>query len=173
MVDNPFSKYKNKLFIDWGRAAVRWYQQATNEKIITRILNTDNHIFPGYEQVILSYSELENIINNSAEYMNWHTALTSINAIYAITDCSNGKIYIGSSYNKAGILGRWTDYIQTKHGGNKGLIDRLETNSKAYIHFQYTILKVLPRDITAIEAVEIEQLYKRKFKTIEFGYNNN
>nr|WP_255406632.1 GIY-YIG nuclease family protein [Sporosarcina sp. P18a] len=90
-----------------------------------------------------------------------------------MTDCSSGKNYIGSSYNKNGLLGRWAEYAATIHGGNEVFKQLLVQDSSVHLHFQYTILKVLPKDITAIEAVEVENLFKRKLQTIQFGYNHN
>ncbi|RHW37451.1 GIY-YIG nuclease family protein [Lysinibacillus yapensis] len=173
-IDNdPLITYENKLYIEWGKAAVKWSQKGTNEKIITQLVNTSKFVFPGYENVLLTYNELKEIINNRQIYNDWHIALSSINAIYAITDLSNGKIYIGSSYSKNGLLGRWTEYASTLHGGNEAFKQLHALNSTAHIHFQYSILKVLPKDITAIEAVEVENNFKRKLQTISFGYNHN
>ncbi len=171
--NDPLMTYENKLFIEWGRAAVKWNQKGTNEKSITQLLNTSQFVFPGFENVILSYKELKQIIDAPKSYADWHIALKSINGIYAITDCSNGKIYIGSSYNKNGLLSRWSDYATTIHGGNKAFKELTTKNSNAHLNFQYMILKVLPKDITALEAVEIENVYKRKLQTIPFGYNDN
>ncbi|MFJ7971732.1 GIY-YIG nuclease family protein [Psychrobacillus sp. NPDC096389] len=171
--EDPLNQYENKLFIEWGKAAVKWYQKGTNEKIITQLVNTNQFVFPGYENVLLTYNELKQIIEDRSTYADWHIALSSINAVYAITDCSNGKNYIGSSYNKNGLLGRWSEYAATIDGGNEVFKQLLVQDSGAYLHFQYTILKVLPKDITAIEAVEIENLFKRKLQTIQFGYNHN
>lgn len=171
--DDPLIQYENKLFIEWGKAAVKWYQRGTNEKVITRLVNTNQFVFPGYENVVLTYDELKQIIDNRSTYADWYIALSSINAIYLITDCANGKSYIGSSYNKNGLLGRWSEYVATIHGGNEAFKQLLERNPTAHLHFQYTILKVLPKDITALEAVEVENLFKRKLQTIQFGYNHN
>ncbi|KMY54133.1 hypothetical protein AC623_09470 [Bacillus sp. FJAT-27231] len=173
-IDNdPLHTYENKLFIEWGKAAVKWYQKGTNEKVITQLVNTSQFVFPGYENVLLTYNELKRIVDDRQSYADWHIALSSINAIYIITDRSNGKMYIGSSYNKNGLLGRWSEYAATIHGGNEAFKQLHEQNPAAHLHFQYAILKVLPRDITALEAVEFENLFKRKLQTILFGYNYN
>ncbi|TQR36024.1 GIY-YIG nuclease family protein [Lysinibacillus sphaericus] len=171
--NDPLRTYESKLFIEWGKAAVKWYQKGTNEKIITQLVNTSQFVFPGYENVLLTFNELKQIIDDPQTYADWHIALSSINAIYAITDCSNGKIYIGSSYNKNGLLGRWSDYATTIHGGNEAFKQLLAKNTTANLQFQYTVLKVLPKDITALEAIEIESSFKRKLQTIPFGYNRN
>ncbi|BCN32080.1 GIY-YIG nuclease family protein [Anaeromicropila herbilytica] len=43
----------------------------------------------------------------------------------------------------------------------------------AYKHFQFTILRVLPKIISPEEAINIENLYKDKFATRIFGMNKN
>ncbi|MEK5214599.1 GIY-YIG nuclease family protein [Psychrobacillus sp. FSL H8-0487] len=171
--NDSLSTYENKLYIEWGKATVKWTQKGTNEKIITQLVNTGQFVFPGYENVLLTHNELKQIMDNRQTYGDWHIALSSINAIYAITDLSNGKIYIGSSYNKNGLLGRWSEYATSIHGGNEAFKRLNAQNSTAHLYFQYSILKVLPKDITALEAVEVENVFKRKLQTISFGYNHN
>ncbi|OSY02087.1 hypothetical protein BTJ45_01150 [Bacillus mycoides] len=171
--NDPLTPYENKLFIEWGGATVKWDQKAINEKKIIGLMNSNKSDFPGFENVVLMYNELKDVVIDSDTYEAWHKALSSINAIYAITDCSNGKIYIGSSYNKGGLLSRWEDYAITIHGGNKALKRLHKQDSKAHLKFQYSILKVLPRDIAQPEAVEIENKFKAKLQTIKYGYNEN
>lgn len=170
--NDPLCKYENKLFIDWGKG-MRYWQKATNEKPITQLADTNQYNFPGFENVSLMYNELKEMVTNGDTYKDWHIALSSINAIYAVTDCSNGKLYIGSSYNKNGLLGRWKEYVHTIHGGNNKLIRTHKQDAKAHLQFQYSILKVLPKDITPLEAVQVEKRYKEKLQTIKYGYNEN
>ncbi|WP_460268857.1 GIY-YIG nuclease family protein [Bacillus luti] len=173
-IDNDqLTQYENKLFIEWGEAAIKWAQIVINEKPITQLANTHQFNFPGFENVAMKYEELKEMCDGSDTYADWHKALSSINAIYAITDCSNGKLYIGSSYNKGGLLGRWKDYADTVHGGNNALKSLYNQNNDAHLQFQYSILKVLPKDVTPLEAVEIEKKYKQKLQTIKYGYNEN
>ncbi|AJG56695.1 GIY-YIG nuclease family protein [Bacillus cereus] len=173
MNNDPLSEYENKLFIDWGKG-MRYWQKATNEKPITQLSDTTQYKFPGFENVSLTYNKLkEMVINGDDTYKDWHIALSSINAIYAIADCSNGKLYVGSSYNKNGLLGRWKEYVHTIHGGNNKLIRKHNQDAKAHLQFQFSILKVLPKDVTQLEAVEVEKRYKEKLQTIKYGYNEN
>lgn len=173
IVDDPLLSYENKLFIEWGKGAINWKQKATNEKVVTKLINTNELAFPGFEKVLLTYGELKEIIDDRQTYTHWHNALNSINAIYVITDCSSGKHYVGSSYNKQGLLGRWTEYVTTLHGKNKGLIELLKQKPLAHLQFQFSILKLLPKDVTETEAIDIEKEYKRKLQTVKFGYNQN
>jgi hypothetical protein len=169
----------DRLIIDWGRAPIVWCQKATHAKEI--IMIGHNEIiklapdFKSFEETILSFDELEEIINNPLIYSDWHSVLKSINAIYMIFDTKSGKKYIGSSYGADGLFGRWTDYVKTFTGGNVGLNDLLLEKPNAYKNFEYSIIKVLPKTITAHEAIIDEKLYKKKFHThiTEFGLNKN
>ena len=81
---------------------------------------------------------------------------------------------MGSTYNTKGIWGRWEEYANTGHGLDKDL-EELINNDATYAqkYFQWCILETLPLKILQEHAIDRESLYKRKFGTREFGYNNN
>ena len=99
--------------------------------------------------------------------------MSSIYAIYLITDRSNGKLYVGSAYGKDGLLGRWSHYVTTKHGGNKGIQEVICQYPERYKDFQFSILQILPKSTNPEKVIELEQLYKKKFLSITFGMNEN
>ena len=55
-------------------------------------------------------------------YKKWIEALSNVNGIYLLCDTKRNKQYIGSTYNNMGIMGRWTEYYKTHHGGDEGII---------------------------------------------------
>ena len=121
---------------------------------------------------LLDYSQLHVIFKtNNAE---WKAKLESCNCIYLILDKNNGKQYVGSTYNRQGIWGRWSKYAETGHGNDKDLIPLLlKDPNYAKKNFQWCILETLPLSILGEQAIDRESLYKRKFGTRDFGYNNN
>ena len=163
-----------RLTVDWVNA-VSWAQWAKNDKRIISIAPEEQLIFPGYEDVILSYTDLFEVIYGGEKYQKWRDALSNVNGIYLICDVGRNKQYIGSTYNQEGILGRWKNYIDTYHGGDKELIAHLSKYPNAYKNFQFTILRILPKSVTDKEATMIESLYKRKLNTrnTEYGMNLN
>lgn len=163
----------DRLIIDWGKSALSWHQKATNEKPVLAIQSNPRFVFSGYENVVLKYSELRDIVNNFTLYENWHTALSSIYAIYLIVDTVTGKPYVGSAYGSGGLLERWKCYVDSKHGHNKDIIDLMCQDPDRYHHFQFSILQILPKNITADEVISIEGLYKKKLLSIKFGMNEN
>lgn len=175
-----FEPLTHRIVIDWGKATVSYCQDYyTNPKAVIRIDEGFEDAdgvprFLSYADTILSFGQLKAVINSPADNP-WHTALKSAHCIYLITDLSNGKHYIGSTYGNRGIFGRWETYVKTNgHGDNKQL-ENLLNNDPQYAerHFQWSILEVLPLNITEYQAIDRENIYKMKLKTKEFGYNEN
>ena len=163
----------DRLIIDWGKGTIQWAQWAKNDKPVLAIHNLPRFEFKGYEHVVLSYEDLKTIIKDPSLYSNWHVALSSVYAIYLITDQNTGKQYVGSAYGSGGLLERWRCYVDTKHGGNKGLKEAINANPSQYTSFQFSILQILPKSITCDEVIAYEQLHKRKLLSIPFGMNFN
>lgn len=165
---------KDRLIIDWGKGTVNWYQTAANEKEVLSIHAAPQYVFAGYENVVLSYHDLKKIIDDPQVYSEWHVALSSVYAIYLITDTSNGKQYIGSAYKRTGgLLDRWAQYISTGHGDNKKMAEILSRSPQQKENFQFSILQILPKTLSNEEVINIESLFKRKLQTIPFGMNAN
>ena len=170
-----FELLKERVIIDW-RNPVSWLQNYINEMPVVRIdrgLKEDNiPVFSHFEDVLLDYNQLFRIFETNN--IEWKSKLESCNCIYLILDKSNGKQYVGSTYNKQGIWGRWAQYAATGHGGDKDLKPLLEADPNyAKKNFQWCILETLPLKILEEHAIDRESLYKRKFGTRDFGYNNN
>lgn len=176
-----FEGLKDKVVIDWGKGTLSWMQKWQSTKNVRRIdqVNTGDDIpyFIRYEDVILSFSQLQKVVEDKE----WKSKLESLNCVYMILDKETGKQYVGVTYKdmkpgiKNGILGRWTEYAKTGHGNNKLLVALLEDKGISYAeqNFQWTILETLPLNVTPKVAIDRESLYKKKFGTREHGYNEN
>lgn len=172
---NVMSDMDRKLVIEWGQATRSWYQWATNDKEVLSISNRDEIEFPGYEELILTYADLGHIVEGENRYRKWIDALKNVNGIYLICDTTRNKQYIGSTYNDDGVLGRWTDYYKTHHGGDVDIKAHLKNYPDAFWDFQFTILRILPKNVTDKEAINIESTYKNKLCTrnSDYGLNRN
>ncbi len=168
-----FAEYKSKLVVDWGSGTRSWYQYGNREKPILAIYPQNVKSFCGFENLVLSFAELKAIVDDKILYHDYHVALKSVFGIYAITNKNNGKIYIGSSYGGDGLLGRWKEYVYSHHGGNKKLKEVLAIKSTEFESFQFSILQVLSKSLSADEVIAIETSYKNKLLTVEFGLNAN
>lgn len=166
-------EYEGRLIIDWGKSARMWHQKGTTEKPVVAIQADEKKVFSGFENLILTYDELKEIVENPTVYEAWHTALSSVNAIYLIVDRETGKQYVGSAYGKDGLLGRWACYVDSLHGNNKLMKELICAYPERYHDFQFSILQILPKTVTDDEVIRTESLYKKKLLTIPFGMNDN
>lgn len=170
--DRRFEQYENRLVIDWGKSARTWYQKGTNEKEIIGIQSSK--AFTNYDDIILDFCDLEDYVSDPMLHREWYDALSAVYAVYLIVDKKSGKQYVGSAYNeKEGLWGRWACYVKTKHGGNTKMEDLLAKDPERYKHFQFSILQILPKSIKAERVVQIENRFKKKLLSQEFGLNGN
>lgn len=167
-----FEDLKEHVIIDWGQPAIQYLQKITTEKEVVEISPGFDHLFPGYSNVVLKFGELKNIIEKS--YPEWKKKLSAVNCIYALLDNKTGKIYVGSTYNRDGIWGRWLRYVQTNgHGDNVCLIKLIEQDEKYANNFTFSILQILPINVSPDQAIKEETLFKKKLGAIQFGLNKN
>jgi hypothetical protein len=169
-----FDDLSQRLIIDWGKAAISWHQWAENDKQVIEIL-PKGHLkeFPGFLDFILDFNDLKIMINNPEPNKLWHQMLESVNAIYLITDQITGQQYVGSAYGAGGLLGRWKNYANTGHGGNKLLVELLSNDAEYARNFTFTVLRTLPKTLTDQEVIAKEKLYKDKLGSRVFGLNSN
>lgn len=168
-----FDDLKERVIIKWGNP-ISWHQWIENKMEVIEI-HPGLHYkqFTDYSEVLLTFDELKDIVTK--QYSDWKKMLSAVKGIYLITDTKNGKQYVGSAYREEdGIWGRWSVYANTKgHGGNKTLRELVEKDPAYGSNFQFSILALLSKTVTPDEAIKKECLYKKKLRTIEFGYNNN
>ena len=147
-----------------------------DELVVSEILPTvfTGFDFPGYDNVCLSYSELETIVNG--QYNSYRNALANQKAVYLQTDKATGKLYVGSATaNKGMLLARWSTYVKNGHGGNVDLMDLVNLKGFAYIkeNFQYTIIENFNSKVDDHYVLERERYWKKVFQSVTHGYNHN
>ncbi|MCK8058402.1 MULTISPECIES: GIY-YIG nuclease family protein [unclassified Fusibacter] len=158
-------KYKNKSQ-NMIRNAASVIQDCSVYEILPEYFNDD--FFPGYENINLTWYELKNIIDKK----DWKAALENQKGVYLITDTSNNKRYVGSAYGEHMILGRWKDYVQTLHGGNK----KLKELDQEYIkhNFRYSLLEIYKSTTEDKIIINREHYWMNVLlsRNDDFGYNN-
>lgn len=168
-----YEDLKERVIIRWENA-ISWHQWIKNEMEVLEICPGLHYKrFTDYFDLILDFDELKEIIIN--QYTDWKKVLSAIKGVYLISDVKTGKLYIGSAYGDDGIWGRWREYVSTNgHAGNKSLKELIDEDWEyACKYFQFSILMLLPKTITSNEAIQKEQLFKRKLGTNSFGLNCN
>lgn len=171
-----FGDLTNRVMIEWGKAALTWHQffDEENDKEVVEIL-PEGYVkdFPGFDNIILSFKDLEQIIKKPDANKEWKRMLSSVAGVYLIFDRESGNQYIGSASGKEGVWGRWADYIADGTGGNKKLQDLVNGNENYKYNFQYSLLKTMSISSLQKEVVGFKQIYKNKLGSKAFGLNLN
>lgn len=130
--------------------------------------------FPGFEEIDLSFEELEALIQN--DRLDWKTALESVKGIYLLTDTETNKRYVGSAYGDDGIWSRWRCYIETGHGRNIGIHQLINGADINYCRsfFRFALLEHRPFNTPDDKIQSREAYWKRILLTRgEMGLNYN
>ena len=130
--------------------------------------------FPGYENIDLSFGELEAIVMNTRP--DWRAALTSVKGIYLISDTTTGKRYVGSAYGDQGVWSRWCEYAATGHGNNVELRKLVRDPTLEYCRkaFRFALLEHRPMTTSDTDVTARESFWKNILLTRgELGMNRN
>ena len=176
----PITEYQNlygRLVVEYKNTTQQLKRNAENVlndiKVVELLKKPYNGVeFEGYNNINLTFQELEIIIKNNVD--EWKRKLENVTGIYMLFDRSTGKKYIGSAYGESGIWKRWSDYIYSKNGGNKEML-QLDNN---YIrdNFTFTLLEwyAIGTDFEFI--ISRENYWKKVMlsrKIDSYGYNDN
>lgn len=161
---NTYSRYVFRL--------EKYLDKIVVKEILPCIYNGE--IFEGYDRVHIPYHRLENILNGKI-CPTYYEALKNIIGVYCLTDTYTGKLYIGSATGTDGVAQRWGNYLESKHGGNKKLIELYEEKGPEYFkkYFTYTIIEYFGLSYDSSKIIEREQYWKNCLDTIKHGYNDN
>ena len=168
-----FDDLKERVVIDWGKSTRAWHQWLTDKEVMEVLPEGYARQFPGYLDFLLPFDELSRLCQYPEANREWHTNLQAVAGVYLIVDTLNGFQYVGSAYGSKGIMGRWSEYARTGHGGNKRLMELASSDSDAPKRFQFSVLRTLSKSLTSKEVIEYENFYKQKLGTRAFGLNEN
>ena len=177
-----YEKYRDL----YGRVIVSYHNTSQNlfrnarsimdELIVKEIIPSvyTGFDFPGYQNVHLTFSQLETIINGY--YPGYKNALERQKAIYVQTDRATGKLYVGSATSEYGmLLVRWSSYVANGHGGNEALKELVKEKGFEYIkkNFTYAIIENFNEGTPDDYVFDRENYWKEVLDTRKHGYNRN
>jgi hypothetical protein len=168
-----FEDLERRVVISWGESTRAWHQWLKPKEIVEVLPHGYVAEFPGYDDVLVTYGQLREIVANPSANREWHRMLGAVAGIYLITDGVTGKQYVGSAYGADGVLGRWSNYANTGHGGNQLLRELVGNDAGRAKHFTFTLLRTLSTALTREEVFKVESLYKRKLGSRAYGLNAN
>jgi hypothetical protein len=128
--------------------------------------------FPNYNAVAISFRKLGIIVRERNP--SWKAALANVSGVYLITDTSDGRLYVGGAYGGQGLWQRWSEYVETGHGGNKELKILLKSKGKTHRQFlQISILETCDLRADTETVIARESHWKKVLTSREHGLNSN
>lgn len=159
------AEYKGRLVIGWPPPGISWCRHASRGTFPIKAILEESRLvppMPPWDSIEIGWQELQVLARD------WREALGHWRGIYFIFDESDGKGYVGSAYGASNILGRWLNYAQTGHGGNKLLKGRNPAT------FRFSILQRVSPDLAADKVIHLEDTWKKRLHTrTPFGLNDN
>lgn len=162
----PFrSQWKGRLIIDWPGGERSWWRRAENNDLQVQAILEESvfdKAMPEWHDLCLSWDELKAIPQS------WKLALAQWRGVYYIRDLEARLGYVGSAGGDENLLGRWKNYADSGHGGNKLLRDRDPEE------FQFSILERVSPDMKSSDLVTLENAWKLRLGTrAPHGLNEN
>lgn len=169
------SSLRDRLVIEWSNDPVNWAKRAalTTAFPIVEIADPASVPFEGYDSVLLTYPELQEMVEDRSRFADWHTALSAVHGIYLIADTSTGQLYVGKADGGERILQRWTAYARDGHGGNKALKELAGLDPTHAKNFQFSLLRVFDPGIPKLEIDRAESHFKDALLSRKHGMNRN
>jgi hypothetical protein len=158
------ANWSGRLVVNWPGGERSWWRWADrNQFAIDTILpvSAAEQTMPPWRELVFTWNELKSLPST------WRDALSQWRGIYFICDTSDGRGYVGSAYGKENILGRWTNYAASGHGGNRQLRRRDPA------HFHFSILERVSPDMEVEDIVQLEISWKMRLSTRSHGLNDN
>lgn len=116
---------------------------------------------PNWKEFILTAQDLRTLPRE------WGQRLSGWRGVYLITDERDGGRYVGSAYGEDNLLGRWQAHIARDTGVT------VELGQRDPALFRFSILQLLLHDATADEVVIVENDWKNRLHTRQWGLNLN
>lgn len=161
-----------------GRGRAFYFENHYEKLEVSQILKAkySGETFPGYDHIHMDFRQLKSAF--SQKRTDWKTALENIEAVYAITDKTTGKAYVGIAHGKKGLWGRWKQYIDRRraygHGGTTELTRLIEEHGWDYAeNFMFSILEYRLLRQNHQDIHSRERHWKRVLMTKQFGLNRN
>ena len=160
-----YESWKGKLIVGWPPPERSWWRRAHRNEIPVLAVLEDSALdaaMPEWDEIALTWDELGVLPTP------WRSALAQWRGIYYIFDSSDGKGYVGSAYGHANLLGRWQNYADSGHGGNRLLRQR------DHRKFRFSILQRVSPDMDNNDVIRLETTWKERLHTRQpYGLNDN
>lgn len=159
-----YEEWSGRLTVFWPGGERSWSRWAANNSLPIDAINERTAAeppMPQWDELVLSWNDLKSL------WPSWKVTLAEWRGVYFLLDETDGKGYVGAAYGDENLLGRWINYAETGHGGNKLLRGR---DPKQFV---FSILQLVAPTMVAEEIIRIEQTWKQRLSTTKHGLNDN
>ncbi len=159
-----YADWIGRLIVRWPPPERSWFRWADrNQMPIDAIVEESVFVrgMPAWEDIVLTWAELQLLPAS------WKAALSEWRGVYFIFDVARRSGYVGAAYGADNLLGRWTNYARTGHGGNKLLRQSKRED------LRFSILERTSPDMKSVDVIVIEGSWKARLHTRGFGLNEN
>lgn len=129
--------------------------------------------FPGHDRINHTFADLQVLtLQNRPD---WQIALQHMKGVYVIHDQVTGQPYVGSAYGDTGIWQRMTQYAETLHGNNVGLIELVEREGPDYArnNLRFALLEYWSMRTEDQHVLDREAYWKGVLLSRSLGINRN
>ena len=158
------AEWLGRLVISWPKPYQQWWRWVKGGVFPVTSIEAENRFvraMPDWQELVLTWHELQSLPAS------WQAKLAQWRGIYFIYDVTRRSGYVGSACGQDNILGRWRNYAQTGHGGNR------ELRSSDPADLRFSILQRTSPEMEAGDIVALEASWKARLHTREFGLNRN
>lgn len=159
-----YSDWIGRLSISWPQPYQQWWRWAGRGRFPVAAIESESRFvqrMPEWREIVLGWAELHSLPTS------WKTAHAQWRGVYFIFDAARQAGYVGSATGSENILGRWTDYARSGHGGNR----RLVASNPADLRF--SILECTSPDLAPESVLQLEASWKDRLHTRQYGLNAN
>jgi hypothetical protein len=155
--------YVGRLLIDWGKGYRVWVQRADNQnkRVVELRRSNEDPPFPGFMDFEARLSDLQSMPSS------WRTILASVSGVYLLINLRTGEPYVGSAFGSGGFWSRWESYAASGHGGN------VKMRAAQGDDYLVSILEIASSSARHEDLLDLENRWKRKLASREFGLNAN
>lgn len=159
-----YANWVGRLTITWPKPYQQWWRWGGRGRFPVATIEAESRFvrgMPDWKELVLSWHELQSLPSS------WCTSLAQWRGVYLIYDASRKAGYVGSAYGADNILGRWRNYAQTGHGGNR------ELRNSEPADLRFSILQRTSPDLEPSDVISLEASWKERLHTRQFGLNMN
>lgn len=161
---DAYREWIGRLTIRWPKPYQNWWRWGGRGTFAVSAIEAESRFvrgMPHWKELVLNWHELQSLPAS------WETSLAQWRGIYLIYDAGRRSGYVGSAYGTDNILGRWSNYAASGHGGN------VELRKSEPADLRFSILERTSPDLDAADIIALEASWKERLHTREFGLNRN